>query len=240
VNTNLPENKYISSDYFRQNPTWDSEDSPWKATLVSKILQASDLNPGSVCEVGCGAGRVLAELRHFYPQAKLFGYDIAPDATRFWPEHEHANIRFQFGDFFALNKEVHDIIMLLDVIEHVADPLAFLTNLRGAARHYILHIPLDLSAVAVLREKPILYQREKAGHIHYFTKNLALSLLRECGYNIVEWRYSGATFEVPRRTWKTRLASIPRGLAYALNKDLGVRALGGETLIVLAESVTAP
>jgi hypothetical protein len=33
----------------------------------------------------------------------------------------------------------------------------------------------------------------------------------------------------------TRLGSIPRILAYSINKDWGVRLLGGETLIVLAE-----
>jgi SAM-dependent methyltransferase len=232
---NLPENKYISSDYLEHNPTWDSEDSPWKAALVANTLEASGLEPGSICEVGCGAGGVLAELRRSYPRAELFGYDIAPDAARFWPEHKHANIQFRVGDFFALNERNYDVVLLLDVIEHVNNPFEFLSNLQDAACYYVLHIPLDLSAITVLRESPIMDQRERVGHIHYFTKNLALSLLRECGYDIVCWRYSGATFNAPRRTWRTKLASTLRRSVYALNKDLGVRALGGETLIVLAE-----
>lgn len=229
-----PQDKYTGSDYGHDNPTWHLEDSPWKAALVSQVLQDVHLVPASVCEIGCGAGGVLAELRRYYPRAELFGYDIAPGASSFWSRHEAAKIHFQTGDFFAQNERTYDLILLLDVVEHVDDPFSFLSSLVGAANYYGFIIPLDLSAITVLREKPLLKVREEVGHIHYFTKNLALSLLRECGYDIVEWRYSGAAFASPQRTWKTRLASTPRRLAYALSKDWGVRALGGETLVVLA------
>jgi hypothetical protein len=231
---NSPEYRYISPDYLERNPTWHAEDSPWKAGLVTEVLQNQGLVPGSICEVGTGAGGILAELRRSYPRAELFGYDIAPDAARFWKDHEKANIHFRLGDFFELNERTYDVVLTLDVIEHVADLFAFLSRLRGAADHHVFHIPLDLSALSVLREKPLLEKREKVGHVHYFTKNLTLSLLRECDYDVVEWRYSGAAFNAPRRTLRKRLLAAPRRLFYALNKDWGVRALGGETLIVLA------
>ena len=64
----------------------------------------------------------------------------------------------------------------------------------------------------------------------------AKATLTECGYDIVDWRYTGATFTAPQRTWKTRLASPLRRAAYALNKDMGVRLLGGETLMLLARA----
>jgi hypothetical protein len=76
--------------------------------------------------------------------------------------------------------------------------------------------------------------RKKVGHLHYYTKSLALALLEDCGFEVLEWRYTGATFNVPRRAWKTRFASIARRLVYSIDKDLGVRLLGGETLAVLA------
>ena len=79
-----------------------------------------------------------------------------------------------------------------------------------------------------------MYVREKVGHIHYFTKNLALEMLRECGYEIVDWRYSNAYMSAPSRGWRTWLARLPRALLYALHKDYFVRITGGETLLVLA------
>jgi hypothetical protein len=52
----LPIDKYITQDYFLNNPTWDIEDSHWKADCVSKILNSNKINPESICDLGCGSG----------------------------------------------------------------------------------------------------------------------------------------------------------------------------------------
>jgi hypothetical protein len=95
---------------------------------------------------------------------------------------------------------------------------------------------LDLSSLSVIRERPLLAQRHNVGHIHYFTKNLALSMIEESGFRVIRHQYSGAGFRGPRPTWKTRAAMAPRWLARRVNEDWAVRVLGGETLIVLAEA----
>ena len=128
---NSPEYRYISPDYLERNPTWHIEDSPWKAGLVTEVLHSQGLTPESICEVGTGAGGILAELRRAYPRAELFGYDIAPDAARFWKDHENTNIHFRLGDFFELNERTYDVVLTFDVIEHVADLFAFLSMLRA-------------------------------------------------------------------------------------------------------------
>lgn len=228
--------RYINGDYLSKNPDWDVADSPWKAKNVVKILNSNKLKPKSVVEVGCGAGAVLAELEKSIHEARFFGYDIAPDASVFWERYKSTKVSFELGDFLQLNKQKYDILLLLDVIEHVADPISFLVSLREHADYFVFHIPLDLSAVNVIREKPLLFVRNKVGHIHYFTKGLALTLLEECGYSIVEWTYSGASTSSPQKTFKRRLANIPRYLISKINKDLSVRILGGETLLVLAKT----
>ena len=233
----LAEERYTGDDYLRHNPSWDLGDSPWKADAVSGFLKAEGINPGSVCEIGCGAGGVLAELSKIMPGVEFCGYEIAPAVVQFWEKTKRSNVKFVLGDFFKLNKAHYDLILLLDVIEHLGAPFTFLNSLHGVAGHYLFHIPLDLSAVSVAREVPLMAVRNKVGHINYFTKNLALELLRDTGFKIIGWRYSGAAFNSPQSTWKTRLAAIPRLIAYALSKDWGVRLLGGETLLVLASSI---
>jgi len=130
----------------------------------------------------------------------------------------------------------YEVILALDVLEHLQDPFEFLARLRGYAAHYIFHFPLDLSALSVAREAPLLHARTKVGHIHYYTKGLALSLLTECGYEIVASTFTGAAFSAPRRSWKTWIAAVPRRVIYAINRDFGARLLGGETLMVLARA----
>ena len=193
--------------------------------------------PSSVCEVGCGSGACLAELRSIYPAAELSGYDIAPDAAQFWANYEALNIQFEVNDVLSMKSLNCEVLMLLDVIEHLADPHAFLFALHGKAKYYVFHIPLDLSAVSVFREAPLLYVRNKVGHIHYFTQRLALSLLDESGYTVIEAGFTQAAFSAPSRSWKVLLARPLRWLVYVLfGKERGVRLVGGETLIVVAES----
>ena len=231
----LPYEKYNSGDYLTNNISWHNEDSPWKAKCVFELLKDNNVSPQSICEVGCGAGGVLGELRNVMPHVELTGYDIASDATKFWGQYQNRNIDFQLGDFFILNMKTYDVILVLDVVEHVHNPFDFIHKLKGAANYYLFHFPLDLCALTVLRERPILLAREKVGHINYFTKNLAISLIKECGLEIVDWKYSGAGLNLPNRQLKTILAAFPRRLGYVLNKDLAVRALGGETLYILAK-----
>jgi len=230
------ETRYQSSDYLDHNPTWDEGDSPWKAAQVIRILDAQNIEPHTICEIGCGAGGVLATLRDSFPDAEMFGFDIAPDAARFWSAHAGKNIRFQVGDFLELKDRQYDLVLLLDVLEHIANPWDFLAALRDSGKYFVIHFPLDLSAMSVLREQPLLHARHKVGHIHYFTRNLALELLDECGFEVISSNYTGAYLSGPQTGFGTRLARLPRKLTYMLMGDIGVRLLGGETLMVLARA----
>lgn len=229
-------NRYKSGDYAKRNPDWDSADSPWKAQKVLDILTRHAITPQSLVEIGCGAGGVLAALRAQLPDCQMTGFDIAPDLASFWRRVTDPHIKFVLGDYFSQPGFQPDLTLVLDVIEHLADPFEFLVKLQKQGGTVIFHFPLDLSAVSVLREKPLLHVREKVGHIHYFTKGLALSLLEECGYDIIEAIYSGASFDAPGRTVKTRAAAVIRRAINSINRDIAVRLLGGDTLFVLAKA----
>lgn len=231
-----PTLQYLTSGYLERNPTWDLADTPWKASVVATTLARNGIQPSSICEVGCGSGGCLAELRTIYPEAELSGFDIAPDAASFWPQYEKLNIHFEVGDVLQKTSLKCDVLIMLDVIEHLADPHSFLAGLHGKAKYYMFLIPLDLSASSVFREEPLLYVRSKVGHIHYFTKKLALSLLNESGYKIIHASYTQAEFPPPTRSWKALAARFLRRVTCVLlGKDRGVLLLGGETLMVVAQ-----
>ena len=229
------EDRYLDSTYLSDNPEWDRQDAPWKADIVHATLVRHRVHPASV---GCGAGDVLVQLARFYPDSTLDGYDISPQAAGFWDEHRGSglvdNINYYLGDFHTVNKKKYDVLLMLDVFEHVRDPYTFLEMTRQHAKYFIFHIPLDLSASSVLRGKPLMEVRKKVGHLHFYTKELALETLRETGFSIIDWQYTGASLNSPNQSIRTKLARFPRLLAYFINKDWGVRLLGGETLIVIA------
>jgi hypothetical protein len=231
------ESRYLDGTYLIHNPNWDREDAAWKANLVTTMLSDHNIQPNSICEVGCGSGDILRCLRTRFPKIGLFGYDISPHLSEFWNDSKNVDfpIKFTLGNFHSENHISHDILLMLDVFEHVRDPFTFLELSRTHAQKFIFHIPLDLSASGVARKAPLLNSRRSVGHLNFYTKDLALETLIDCGYKIIDWRYTGAWLNMPNRSLKTRIARLPRRVVFALNKDLGVRLLGGETLIVLAE-----
>ena len=232
----MPIERYISGNYLKDNPDWDVSDSPWKAGMVFKMIEKNRLKPENFMEVGCGAGAVISELSKIYPASSFIGYDIAPSAANFWGKYKSSNVSFECGHFTDLNTKHHDILLALDVLEHVADPFIFLKSLLNSADYFIFHIPLDLSAASVLRESPLLYVRNKVGHIHYFTKGIAISLLQECGYSIVDCFYTDASYsKLSSKSIRTYLANIPRYVLNKINRDLSARIVGGQTLMVLAK-----
>ncbi|MCB9096271.1 MAG: class I SAM-dependent methyltransferase [Arcobacter sp.] len=235
------ESRYLDGTYMHENPDWDRQDALWKANMVAKILKEFNMNPKAICEIGCGSGDILSYLlgNHF-TGSEYYGFDIALNLEKFWKEHTNNplinnKIKFQNGDFHKINRKKYDLICMLDVFEHVRDPFTFLEESVKHADYFVFHIPLDLSAISVLRNKPLMNVRKKVGHLHYYTKDLALETLKDCGYEVISWNYTGASLNSPNRSIKTKLASIPRKIFYSINKDIGVRLLGGETLIVLAK-----
>ncbi|WP_437608604.1 class I SAM-dependent methyltransferase [Sorangium sp. So ce834] len=225
---------YIEGGYLENNKTWHAEDSPWKAKQILRILEKNHIQPKVVYEVGCGAGEVLNQLHQRLPASVEFhGYDISPQAFQLAKAREKDRLTFHQEDL--LEKDIScDVLMSIDVIEHVEDYYTFLRRLKSKADYKILHVPLDLSVQAVLRMKPILDVRRNVGHIHYFVKQTALASLQEAGYEIIDYFYTAGSVELPSKSFKAKLLRYPRRLLFALNEDFTARVLGGYSLLMLA------
>lgn len=226
---------YENGEYLRNNPAWGAEDSPWKAQQVLKMIRRNALSPQSVCEVGCGAGEILNRLHEQMPDTvSFYGYEISPQAFEFCQRREKLRLSFRLRDILEEPDVFFDLLLAIDVIEHVEDCFGFLRELRGKARHKLFHIPLDISAQTVFRGRPLMTTRRLRGHIHLFTKDTALATLGDTGYEVLDWFYTPGSLQAPSRSARSRVLQWPRRMLYALNQDLAVRSLGGCSLMVLA------
>jgi tRNA G46 methylase TrmB len=54
---------YTEGEYLKNNPTWDVEDAPWKADLIFRMMQKHQIDPKTICEIGCGSGEILRHLQ---------------------------------------------------------------------------------------------------------------------------------------------------------------------------------
>lgn len=227
---------YTDGTYLKNTASWHQEDSPWKAYHVKTLLERNGLSPGTICEVGCGAGEILNWLsRALSGEEKLTGYEISPQAYALCQPKTSDRLSFRLGDLLDEEGPPYDVVMAIDVFEHVEDYLGFLKRLKPKGRYKIFHIPLDLSVQSVLRVSPILKLRREVGHLHYFTKETALKTLEGAGYEVVDHVFTATAVELPDRGWKANLMKLPRRLLSGLSPDWAARLLGGYSLMVLAK-----
>jgi len=221
-------------DYLKNNPTWHIEDSPWKAKQIIKMLKKNPTNPKSIAEIGCGAGEILNQLYHsMSDDIKFTGYDISTDAIKFAKQRQQERLDYKLEDFLKTDNH-YDLLLMIDVFEHVDDYLGFLRSCKTKSKNTIFHIPLDISAQGILRNK-LMSGRKSVGHLHYFMKETALATLVDSGYEIIDYFYTSGSIDLPRKTIKSKIAVLPRKIMFNVNKDLAARLLGGFSLLVLTK-----
>jgi len=133
-------NAAFSPDWLEYGPAYENRQSlspAFDAHLKTRAAAAWAFIGGrteaSLVEVGCGQGDFLGYLAKAKPAgvaASLFGFDPAwrgedgqgPDGARVY--------RGLFDETATLNGAPADLIVSRHVIEHIPDPMAFLTTLR--------------------------------------------------------------------------------------------------------------
>ena len=224
----------LGGESLFKNPAWHVEESAWKAEQILQILERNQISPRTVCEVGCGAGEVLAQLqKKLNGEPAFWGYDISPQAIELAKSRENEKLHFCLGDSGNIKGPYFEVILVLDVIEHLQDYFRFLCDLKNKGRRKIFHIPLDLCVQTVIRKHALLKRRDMYGHLHYFTKETALEALRETGYEILDCFYTARANALGAAATQ-RLLKLPRKIFFGLHQDLAVRVLGGYSLLVLA------
>jgi len=138
--------KYYAQTYFQteranyRNSYAPEELEVVRLRIAQRAVRASELRGharlGSLLDVGCGEGFVLA---HFHAQ----GWDVAGiDYSRAGVEAMNPEMRAQVEQanvFTALGRRIdggerHDLVWLGNVLEHVLDPVGLLRSLRGLVR----------------------------------------------------------------------------------------------------------
>jgi SAM-dependent methyltransferase len=225
---------YTSGEYLGRHPGWHAEDSAWKAAQIRKMIVRNRLSLRSVSEAGCGAGEILRNLQaELSPECVLHGYDISPQAIGLCQGKENAMLRYFCADFLSTEAK-YDACLVIDVIEHIEDYFEFLRRLKPRSDFKILHVPLDMSAQAILRDA---FGRtwDELGHLHFFTRDTVLRSLAHCDYEILDWFYTNQAAGLQSKRFSARVAKLPRRITAAISEDFAARVLGGFSMMVLAK-----
>jgi cyclopropane fatty-acyl-phospholipid synthase-like methyltransferase len=235
MNSNQPsESIYTDGSYLElSGGTWHLEDSPFKAKQIGRILaRHPEIRPKSVCEIGCGAGGILSEVQKLLPGDTTFtGFEISPQAHAMSAQFSDAKCQFILGDAFA-DSSSYDLILVMDVVEHVEDCFSFLRQCKTKGRWKLYHIPLETHATATLRG---LNDWDAIGHLHLFTIETAIKTVERSGQRVIDWMLTDGGLAKPNKALKTRIANLVRYPVAKLSEKLAARLLGGYSIMILAE-----
>ncbi len=230
---------YTSGEYLKANQTWHAEDSAWKADQVIEIICRNHLRPKTIAEIGCGAGAIIDELsrKKYLSGTQFCGYDISPQAIELAEQRASERVNFFREDLLSSTNTKHfDVLLVIDVFEHIPDYMGFVEKCRVKADYKIFHIPLDIHVSSVLRNA-FIRGRYTLGHLHYFTADSAIATLKDTGHEIVDYFYTNAAFGLFKQhpSIKKAIANGPRWLLSKFSMQFTARALGGYSLLVLAK-----
>ncbi|MGC4094731.1 MAG: class I SAM-dependent methyltransferase [Polyangiaceae bacterium] len=224
---------YADGTYLANNANWHEEDSPYKAKLVAQALTRAGVQFKSCADIGCGAGKVTLLLAEQYPHAAFTGFDLSPDLEKFWGEKSAPNLSLRREDPLQSERR-YDLVVCLDVFEHVEDYFGFLRKLRTKGEHFLFNIPLDMSLLKLVTGG-LRFARESVGHLHYFNEYTALETLKDTGYTIETSFLSAAFRKIPPRNARQAVALAPRLLLSLLGDHVGALGVGGYSLVVVAK-----
>ena len=96
------------------------------------------LEVNTVLDVGCGSGENLAALAQTFPRMHLSGVDVSPEALSLAAQRvSGASLRQLDVQCERLNQRF-DLVMAIQVIEHLSDDVTALSNMAQMAKRWVL------------------------------------------------------------------------------------------------------
>ncbi len=156
-------------------------------------------SPKRILEVGAGAGGTLKWLKTIYPEAETTAVELNPDLLDELNQNVDVAVIGQIDETFTELKP-YDLILLLDVLEHLPDStttLRKLSKLLEPGGQVIVSVPniahLSISVPLLLKRR---FNYQDSGildrtHLRFFVEDTAIKLLNDADLIVTSGLISG-------------------------------------------------
>lgn len=142
--------------------------------IILKWLE--DLYFSDVIDISCGGGQLLIDIRNKFGSLSLTGTEFTRSAIE-TNKNKVPDINFEYFNIeldAPLNKR--DLVLCIDVLEHIADDQAAINKLGAMTSKYLL--------IAVPLGRLTHSDKISLGHLHGYSKKEIIKKLSMAGFNI--------------------------------------------------------
>lgn len=204
---------------------YDDKNQDYFAHVRKDIEPLLPERSGSVLELGCGGGATLAWLKATGRARHTTGVELCAQPAAVARERVDRLIEGDLGQVIdQLQRGSFDLVLCLDVLEHLVDPWAEVKRIHALlrpggtlivslpnVRHHSVVLPLLLAGIWRYEDAGIMDRT----HLRFFTRAGAHELLTRNGFEIARSLDTGMAPNRMRELWKPLLALTPW-------RDLGV------------------
>jgi hypothetical protein len=182
---------YSSGKYFEDSNKF-SKDAQYKADNFLKLFlgfaRQYNITIHSYVDVGCGSGDITKIISNSLKKEGftldiMKGYDVSPHVQTL----KHEEVEFVHRDFCE-SDELVDLVTLIDVFEHIPNPIHFIQKVALRSKIIVFNIPLDYSLKWA--HKDFFLYKLKKGHLLFMDAVFALNLLTLAGLRVVDYAYA--------------------------------------------------
>jgi SAM-dependent methyltransferase len=187
----------VSTTAAEQVPTGNTYDKYGSQNPVVKRLMTGfhgslsqlweEAGPESVLDVGCGEGVLTTEWAERLGHRRIVGIDLEdPKLAQEWAAHHRPNLEFRAEEATSLSFADHefDMATAIEVLEHVPEPQATLSEMARVARRWLLvSVPREplWRGLNVARGAYWRSLGNTPGHVNHWSKRSFVSLLERYG-----------------------------------------------------------
>lgn len=223
-------------EYLIKNPNMHLEDSLQKVRQAELVIPPK-IKVDSLLDVACGAGMITIEMAKRLKTSNNVGIDISRMMINKAKELDKSKlIDWRVSDIFKYNpKNKFDVVLCMDILEHVKDDLMFLKKVSSLGKYILIKTPLEKSTFSKFLVKFNIYDpwedtNERYGHVHHYDERDLLVLFSKSNLKVIK----SVSVPMPKRSkfvWEIfRLLFYPISL-FSMNKM--VQISGGFKIIFL-------
>jgi ubiquinone/menaquinone biosynthesis C-methylase UbiE len=232
---------YTSDEYVVKFPELFQEDTPWKLSKIFPVLDRwvgtldSEQKEVSILDVGGGAGLILKGVSSYLQDryslsVRKYSLDLSPGMIQEQQKNNPDLVQAYQEDIVhtSLTDKSIDLTLMIDVLEHVPDPVAALQELKRISRDLLFKVPLEdhlLTKVTNFFNRGETKRRlaTELGHVNLYKAKTLRNQIQDSLGPIRQFSYTNAyAYEIlreacPRAKRRTQ-NDIPRGRLRWVNR----------------------